>query len=50
MNGYGFLRNWEGDCVGKMGREYNKLDIKHASFEEFWVALKGEEGGRIGGN
>ncbi|MCY8100110.1 TIGR00375 family protein [Bacillus haynesii] len=50
LNPYAFLTNSDAHSLGKIGREYNKLHIKHASFQEFSLALKGQEGRCIAAN
>lgn len=47
LNAYCFLTNSDAHSLGKIGREYNKLKMKHASFKEFSLALKGEEGRQL---
>lgn len=50
LNAYCFLTNSDAHSLGKIGREYNKLLMKHASFKEFSLALKGEEGRSVAAN
>ncbi|ASB88608.1 TIGR00375 family protein [Bacillus sonorensis] len=50
LNAYAFLTNSDAHSLGKIGREYNKLLMKHASFTEFSLALKGEAGRKIAAN
>jgi len=45
-----FLTNSDAHSLGKIGREYNELHIAHPSFDEFSMALKGEEGRKIKAN
>lgn len=46
----GFLTNSDAHSLGKIGREYNELLVAAPSFDEFRLALKGEEGRRITAN
>ncbi|WFA03576.1 TIGR00375 family protein [Bacillus sp. HSf4] len=50
LNRYAFLTNSDAHSLAKIGREYNKLLLKQASFKEFSLALKNEEGRRIAAN
>lgn len=45
-----FLTNSDAHSLGKIGREYNELQIAHPSFDEFSMALKGEAGRNIKAN
>ncbi|MEK4437038.1 endonuclease Q family protein [Paenibacillus sp. FSL K6-2862] len=45
-----FLTNSDAHSLGKIGREYNELQISHPSFDEFSMALKGEAGRNIKAN
>ncbi|MDA1474980.1 TIGR00375 family protein [Bacillus changyiensis] len=47
LNQYPFLTNSDAHSLGKIGREYNKLQLKHASFYEFSLALTNSQGRRI---
>ncbi|MDA7027080.1 TIGR00375 family protein [Bacillus sp. CLL-7-23] len=50
LNHYPFLTNSDAHSLGKIGREYNKLLLKHASFHEFSLALTNSQGRRITAN
>ncbi|MGN9864881.1 TIGR00375 family protein [Bacillus swezeyi] len=50
LNPYAFLTNSDAHSLGKIGREYNQLLLKHASFKEFSLAIKGEAGRGIAAN
>ncbi|PQP82134.1 TIGR00375 family protein [Paenibacillus sp. PCH8] len=45
-----FLTNSDAHSLGKIGREYNELQIASPSFDEFSMALKGEAGRGITAN
>ncbi|MBE7682557.1 TIGR00375 family protein [Paenibacillus sp. P13VS] len=45
-----FLTNSDAHSLGKIGREYNELQIAHPSFDEFSMALKGQAGRSIKAN
>ncbi|MCK6077300.1 endonuclease Q family protein [Paenibacillus silvae] len=45
-----FLTNSDAHSLGKIGREYNELQLANASFDEFAKALQGKEGRRIAAN
>lgn len=45
-----FLTNSDAHSLGKIGREYNELQIAHPSFDEFSMALKSEAGRNIKAN
>lgn len=45
-----FLTNSDAHSLGKIGREYNELQIASPSFDEFRMALLGKEGRRIAAN
>ncbi|NPC93164.1 TIGR00375 family protein [Bacillus sp. WMMC1349] len=50
LNQYPFLTNSDAHSLGKIGREYNKLLLKHASFHEISLALTNSQGRRITAN
>ena len=47
LNAFPFLTNSDAHSLPKIGREYNKLLVKEASFEEFRKVLSGKDGRRI---
>ncbi|MCD7033280.1 endonuclease Q family protein [Metabacillus sp. GX 13764] len=47
LHGYSFVSNSDAHSLPKMAREYQKLQLKSASFEELKKALKNEGGRRI---
>nr|WP_127537950.1 endonuclease Q family protein [Paenibacillus illinoisensis] len=50
LDQFPFLTNSDAHSLGKIGREYNELQIAHPSFEEFSMALKGQAGRSIKAN
>lgn len=44
------LTNSDAHSLGKIGREYNELRLKEASFKEFVKALRREDGRHVAGN
>ncbi|MFS0656433.1 TIGR00375 family protein [Bacillus sp. 179-C3.3 HS] len=50
LNRYPFLTNSDAHSLGKIAREYTKIQMDHASFEEFKLALQGKDGRKITGN
>ncbi|MGG6309683.1 endonuclease Q family protein [Paenibacillus macerans] len=50
LDPYTILTNSDAHSLGKIGREYNELRLKEASYREFAKALRGEEGRRVAGN
>jgi uncharacterized protein (TIGR00375 family) len=47
LNAFPFLTNSDAHSLPKIGREYNQLLVKEASFEEFRKALNGTDGRKI---
>lgn len=45
-----FLTNSDAHSLGKIGREYNELQVAAPSFDEFRMALQGEAGRKIAAN
>ena len=45
-----FLTNSDAHSLGKIGREYNELQVAAPSFDEFRMALQGEAGRSIAAN
>ncbi|WP_018751480.1 endonuclease Q family protein [Paenibacillus sanguinis] len=50
LDPYTILTNSDAHSLGKIGREYNELLLKEASFTEFAKALRREEGRQVAGN
>lgn len=50
LDSYAFLTNSDAHSLGKIGREYNRLDMARPSFHEFRRALAGSEGRGISAN
>lgn len=50
LDRYPFLTNSDAHSLGKIAREYNRLRLKSASFNEWALALKGLDGRRIEAN
>lgn len=50
LQAYPFVTNSDAHSLGKMAREYQKLTLNHASFEELKKALRQEEGRAISAN
>ncbi|OLP64482.1 hypothetical protein BACPU_24060 [Bacillus pumilus] len=50
LNRYPFLTNSDAHSLGKIAREYTKIQMDHASFTEFALALQGKDGRKITGN
>lgn len=50
LDAYSFLTNSDAHSLGKIGREYNKIDMTEPSFAEFHKALAMKEGRRISAN
>lgn len=50
LDAYSFLTNSDAHSLGKIGREYNKIDMAEPSFAEFRKALAMKEGRRISAN
>ncbi|MFF5996379.1 endonuclease Q family protein [Lysinibacillus sp. KU-BSD001] len=50
LQAYPFLTNSDAHSLEKMAREYQKLQLKEANFEELKKALRQEEGRAIGAN
>ncbi len=47
LHGYSFLSNSDAHSLGKIAREYQKIEMEEASFRELELALKQEGGRRI---
>lgn len=47
---YSFLSNSDAHSLGRIGREYNRIAVKAPSFEEFALALRGQEGREVEAN
>ncbi|WP_310550155.1 endonuclease Q family protein [Paenibacillus glufosinatiresistens] len=50
LDRYTFLTNSDAHSLGKIGREYNRLELAASSFEEFALALARRDGRRISAN
>lgn len=50
LDRYSFLTNSDAHSLGKIGREYNVLELAAPSFDEFRLALERREGRRVGAN
>lgn len=50
LNRFPFVTNSDAHSLPKIGREYNQLLVKEASFEEFRMALAGQNGRKIVAN
>ncbi|MFH5184816.1 endonuclease Q family protein [Paenibacillus sp. TAB 01] len=50
LDRFTFLTNSDAHSLPKIGREYNKLELKEASFQELKLALAGSEGRRVAAN
>lgn len=50
LDRFAFLTNSDAHSLPKIGREYNKLQLKEPSFEELRLALSGREGRSIAAN
>ncbi|WP_042202778.1 endonuclease Q family protein [Paenibacillus camerounensis] len=50
LDRYSFLTNSDAHSLGKIGREYNVLELAAPSFGEFRLALERREGRRVGAN
>jgi len=50
LDRYTFLTNSDAHSLGKIGREYNRIDMAGPSFEEFKMALQMKEGRRVSAN
>lgn len=47
---YPFLTNSDAHSLGKIAREYERMELKEANFEELKMALRGEQGRAITAN
>lgn len=50
LDDYSFLTNSDAHSLGKIGREYNRIDMAEPSFAEFRRALEVRDGRRISAN
>ena len=50
LDAYSFLTNSDAHSLGKIGREYNRIDMAKPSFTEFRQALGTSNGRRISAN
>lgn len=50
LDAYSFLTNSDAHSLGKIGREYNRIDMAKPSFAEFRQALQASNGRRISAN
>ncbi|MBY0010337.1 endonuclease Q family protein [Paenibacillus typhae] len=50
LDRYSFLTNSDAHSLGKIGREYNVLELAAPSFNEFRLALARQEGRRVSAN
>ncbi|PLS15377.1 TIGR00375 family protein [Bacillus sp. M6-12] len=50
LSDYTFLTNSDAHSLGKIAREYQKIEMKEASFSELEKALRGQDGRRIAVN
>lgn len=50
LDGKAFISNSDAHSLGKMGREYNIMEMEEPSFSEVVKALKGEAGRRVKAN
>jgi uncharacterized protein (TIGR00375 family) len=50
LDAYPFLTNSDAHSLAKIGREYNELVLAEPSFDEFRLALRGQEGRGIAAN
>ncbi|MDO7905137.1 endonuclease Q family protein [Paenibacillus sp. JX-17] len=50
LDPYTFLTNSDAHSLGKIGREYNELQMAAGSFEEFVKVLRRQEGRRVAAN
>lgn len=50
LDRYSFLTNSDAHSLGKIGREYNVIEMREPSFEELKLALQRSEGRRVSAN
>jgi uncharacterized protein (TIGR00375 family) len=50
LDRYAFLTNSDAHSLGKIGREYNALQLANPSFAELRLALEGNDGRRVSAN
>ncbi|MEK3902170.1 MULTISPECIES: endonuclease Q family protein [unclassified Paenibacillus] len=50
LDRYSFLTNSDAHSLGKIGREYNVIEMQEPSFEELELALQRSEGRRVSAN
>lgn len=50
LDRYSFLTNSDAHSLGKIGREYNVIEMREPSFEELKLALRRSEGRRVSAN
>ncbi|WP_341348018.1 endonuclease Q family protein [Paenibacillus sp. FSL H3-0469] len=50
LDRYSFLTNSDAHSLGKIGREYNVIEMRKPSFEELKLALQRSEGRRVSAN
>jgi uncharacterized protein (TIGR00375 family) len=50
LDGYSFLTNSDAHSLGKIGREYNVMQLAEPSFADLRLALERKEGRRVAGN
>lgn len=50
LDGYSFLTNSDAHSLGKIGREYNLIELAEPSFRELRLALERKDGRRVSAN